>query len=111
MPHIPEYTNHIDNYNFIEHIVSIKCIQCGEFFEPDKTKDIVEPVCVECKNKPEIPLQPEPKKSCYIRKTPKLTPEQRKERKRKYQREYMRKYYENIKLKPITTIYRSKFKK
>ena len=80
-----EYLKHIDNYNFIDHIVLIKCIKCGEFFEPDKTKDI-EPVCAECKNKPVIPEEPE------LKKTP-MTPEQRKERKYQYNREYIKTYY------------------
>lgn len=82
-----KYTKHIDNCNFIEHIVSIKCIRCGEFFEPDKTKQI-NPVCNTCKvEKIQVNEFTGEKLSSA-------------ERKRRYQKEYMKNYWRKRRNKP-----------
>jgi hypothetical protein len=64
------------NYNFINHIVKIKCIICGDFFEPDKIKEI-KVVCCSCKEKKQTGRSVDEKI----------------EKKRLYQKEYMKNYY------------------
>lgn len=81
-----ERIKNIDNYSFIEHIVSIKCVQCGDFFEPDKTKPI-KPVCGNCKSK----LSEKIDDKIHVKiDTVGLS---KSEKKRLYQREYMKTYW------------------
>ena len=92
----PPYVKKINNYNFIANIVAVKCIRCGEFFEPDKTKPI-DPVCGGCVWIPEVIEMPEEnKKRSYTRSEPRKyqryerskTPEEKRLRKKLYMQEY-----------------------
>jgi len=83
---IVDYTKHIDNHDFIDHIVKIQCVKCNNFFVPDKTKPI-RCVCDECRK------IPEPEVKTYHTKFYPLTNEERMERKRAYNREYSKTYY------------------
>jgi len=80
-------TKHIDNYDFISHIIKIKCVRCGEYFEPDKTKPI-KSTCENCKR-----VENKPDKKKYANRYSGLSEEKNKERLRKYHREYSREYY------------------